>query len=81
MKCLAKEPAARPQTACELRELLDACEDVGPWTQAEAREWWESARQDIAAVRHRRRGRSGRRGRVARARFRSTTTRRRTRAR
>jgi hypothetical protein len=51
MKCLSKEADARPQSARELRELLDSCEDVGPWTQAEAREWWANHVKDLAAAR------------------------------
>jgi eukaryotic-like serine/threonine-protein kinase len=53
MRCLAKEPDARPQSARELRELLDGCEDVGPWTQAEARDWWANHVRDVAAARAR----------------------------
>jgi eukaryotic-like serine/threonine-protein kinase len=51
LQCLAKDPAVRPQSAFELRSLLEACEDVGPWTQAEARDWWEKHRKDLAAAR------------------------------
>ncbi|MBW2455599.1 MAG: serine/threonine protein kinase [Deltaproteobacteria bacterium] len=41
LACLAKDPAARPQTARELRQRLAGCEDVGSWGRAEAHDWWE----------------------------------------
>jgi eukaryotic-like serine/threonine-protein kinase len=50
MRCLAKDPNERPQSARELRELLDGCQDVGPWTQAEAREWWAARAEAVAEV-------------------------------
>ncbi len=40
LRCLAKDPAARPTDADELREALLACADAGSWTVAEARSWW-----------------------------------------
>jgi serine/threonine-protein kinase len=43
LRCLDKNPDARPQTADELAALLAAC-DSGGWTDADARRWWESAR-------------------------------------
>ena len=39
LECLAKEPAARPQTTAELLERLDTIE-VQPWTADDARRWW-----------------------------------------
>jgi serine/threonine-protein kinase len=39
LACLAKDPAARPQTTAEVIALLDAI-DVPPWTDADARRWW-----------------------------------------
>ena len=51
MACLAKDPSARPQTIVALGDLLDSCEDVGPWTKAEAREWWVTHAAQIAALR------------------------------
>jgi serine/threonine-protein kinase len=39
LSCLAKDPAARPQTADDLVALLDAI-DLPPWTQPDARKWW-----------------------------------------
>ena len=45
---LAKDAARRPQTAREFAQLLKACSDVAPWTEAEAAAWW---RERAAAVR------------------------------
>jgi serine/threonine-protein kinase len=39
LACLAKDPAARPQTVDELIRLLDNV-DEPPWTEADARRWW-----------------------------------------
>ncbi|NNK48399.1 MAG: serine/threonine protein kinase, partial [Gemmatimonadetes bacterium] len=39
LACLAKDPAARPQTAAELDERLDACAGEA-WTRERAEEWW-----------------------------------------
>ncbi len=42
LRCLAKDPADRPESALALRELLDAAqEEVGAWSVAQARAWWE----------------------------------------
>jgi CheY-like chemotaxis protein len=40
MRLLAKDPSRRPQSASELRELLDACRECGSWSQSEAQAWW-----------------------------------------
>jgi eukaryotic-like serine/threonine-protein kinase len=54
LRCLAKEPADRPQTADELVELLDGCIESTSWTQKDAKAWWaehddaESARRAAA---------------------------------
>jgi serine/threonine-protein kinase len=40
LACLAKDPAARPQTAEELEARLRAC-SVGEWTKDMAEEWWK----------------------------------------
>jgi len=51
MRCLEKDPDARPQSAPELLELLGACEDVPLWTPADARAWWAEHRAAITAER------------------------------
>lgn len=57
--CLEKDPPDRPQSALELGELLDACDDVGLWTTKDARGWWAThgsavragqSRQEISAT-------------------------------
>ncbi len=40
LACLAKSPADRPSNAGALIDLLDACDDVAPWTVHDARRWW-----------------------------------------
>ncbi len=42
--CLAKQPDERPSSASALYERLEACEDVGAWTQAAAHAWWQRER-------------------------------------
>jgi serine/threonine-protein kinase len=41
LACLAKDPAARPQSARELMARLDAVDGGNGWTEQRAREWWE----------------------------------------
>jgi len=42
LACLEKDPDNRPQTAEEVRRLLDQCPPLGkaPWNEARAEEWW-----------------------------------------
>jgi len=45
LSCLEKDPGRRPRSARELDQALAACEDVGEWTEQDARDWW--ARQKV----------------------------------
>lgn len=38
--CLAKDAAARPQSAQALAEALRRCRDAGSWTEEQAEHWW-----------------------------------------
>jgi serine/threonine-protein kinase len=56
LACLEKDPARRPGSAATLRDALGELDDVGQWSEREAREWWEAWRRargerprDIAA--------------------------------
>ena len=40
LSCLAKDPAARPQSARELSLRLAAVEGAGAWTEERTRDWW-----------------------------------------
>jgi serine/threonine-protein kinase len=40
LRCLAKDPSARPASARELRTALAACGDAGGWSEDDARAWW-----------------------------------------
>ena len=40
LACLAKDPAARPQSARELSLRLAAVEGAGAWTEERTRDWW-----------------------------------------
>ena len=42
LTCLAKKPEDRPQSAAALDRLL-ATVDIQPWTDVDARQWWETS--------------------------------------
>jgi hypothetical protein len=42
LSCLAKDPAARPQTARELSRRLASVKGANDWTDDRARDWWAS---------------------------------------
>jgi serine/threonine-protein kinase len=44
MRCLAKDPDERPQTARELNEALAGCECADEWTDEDAERWWAERR-------------------------------------
>jgi serine/threonine-protein kinase len=45
LACLEKDPARRPGSAAALRNALGDLDDVGRWTEREARDWWDSWRR------------------------------------
>ncbi len=51
LKCLAKEPAARPQTAVELKQALEKCALAGAWDLVRRREWWARVEAGPVAAR------------------------------
>jgi len=50
LACLAKAPDDRPRGATELADRLRACRDLGSWTDADARDWWESRGAELACA-------------------------------
>ncbi len=49
LRCLEKDPAARPQSAIELLDLLEQAKDVPEWTLADAQAAWGQAPPSIPA--------------------------------
>jgi serine/threonine-protein kinase len=45
LACLAKDPGRRPPSAAALQDALAGLCDVGRWSEAEARAWWERWRR------------------------------------
>jgi serine/threonine-protein kinase len=41
LRCLAKDPAERPQSAQELERALAAVPLAEPWTDDQAQRWWD----------------------------------------
>ncbi|MEM9073595.1 MAG: protein kinase [Myxococcota bacterium] len=51
VRCLAKDPAARPSDASDLLHALENCEGFGRWRLDDARAWWAEHREVVQAVR------------------------------
>jgi hypothetical protein len=50
MECLAKKADGRPQTAWDVLARLEACTELGAWSNADARGWWrlfDSGRESL----------------------------------
>lgn len=56
LRCLAKKPEDRPQTARELSRLLEAS-GVAEWTQESAGEWWQTYLPSSSSYRMKRQAR------------------------
>jgi serine/threonine-protein kinase len=50
LACLAKDRAARPQSARDLLRRLDAIPVPQPWTDARARDWWDAHLPDTSST-------------------------------
>ena len=51
MRCLSRDPAARPASARELREALLRCRAADTWSEHDARNWWDERDAELAAQR------------------------------
>jgi serine/threonine-protein kinase len=49
LRCLEKDPRARPPSASELARLFDECALEDNWNENVARRWWEENLTDLAA--------------------------------
>ncbi|MDX1708496.1 MAG: serine/threonine-protein kinase, partial [Desulfobacterales bacterium] len=52
MRCLAKKPEDRPQSAGAMSEMLAQCQDFGRWTRVMAQEWWAENRSALPVEEH-----------------------------
>jgi serine/threonine protein kinase len=50
LRCLEKDPANRPQSAQELRDLLAACPCAADWTLEQRSAWWAARRETLASA-------------------------------
>jgi serine/threonine protein kinase len=50
LRCLAKSPAERPQSAAEMALELAGCVPAQPWTQADAESWWLQYQPTLAGA-------------------------------
>jgi tRNA A-37 threonylcarbamoyl transferase component Bud32 len=46
LRCLEKDPGARPASAAEVRDALLGCKDAGTWSHEDAQQWW----RDYASI-------------------------------
>ncbi len=51
LRCLAKKPEHRPQSARELWNALRSCKDASAWNVYEAEQWWKEKRESIERIR------------------------------
>lgn len=51
LRCLAKDPGERPESAAALAVALQQCPRADAWTRARAAAWWDAERAAIAARR------------------------------
>ena len=51
MTCLEKDRELRPASADALRAMLLSCEDIGLWTDTDARQWWDAHGDAVALER------------------------------
>lgn len=52
LRCLEKDPAARPQSGRDFLERLASCEGIEPWTQKDAEQWWGTHKPAKATAAH-----------------------------
>lgn len=53
LRCLEKDPAARPQTALELGEALTKLTEGAPWRREDAQRWWDRHAAEVSELRAR----------------------------